>query len=144
MSKHDRRRGQERLSADTPFKKPAKVVIVSNPENGRMRTDGHPKRPTKKSVVPRQKHQTPECSIPRPMESVHDQVMDICSWMRDDGFVTDELHNDIYEPASKNETDILLTGIRKHIKTHDKKLMSYLQMMETIIEETDTGTSSAR
>lgn len=147
MARHDRRRVPEKRHTDTPFKKPGNVIIVSNPENGRLKNGRHSRKPMKKGTRPDRKRQaetTSGCNIPRPVDSPHDRIMEICGWMRDDGFISDKLYQDIYKPASDDNTEMLRDGIRTHMKGRDKKLMSYLRMIRDIIEEMDTGASSAR
>lgn len=77
-------------------------------------------------------------------EPAYDRIMEICGWMRDDGFISDELHRDVYKPASDDDKAMLTRGVKKHIKDGEPKLASYLEMLACILKETDTGTSSAR
>lgn len=126
------------------FKRPKSVIIVAHPENSKLQQKRPSRKPKKNGQRNRKRQVVIENTTPMPAESAHDEVMDICGWMRDDGYLSDELHKNIYKPALDNDPDMLLAGIRKHIKTNDKRLASYLKMMRDIIKDTEKGASGAR
>lgn len=140
---HDNRKRRER-EPNTPFKKPGNVIIVSNPENGKLKNGRYSRRPKKKNARTDRLRQTAAPFPHRPKEPAYDRIMEICGWMRDDGFVSDELHKDVYEPASKDDKAMLMKNVKRHMESTEPKLASYLGMLLCILEETDAGTSGAR